>query len=338
MTVIGWDIGGANTKAARVAGDAAIAARNERFELQRAPTTLVARLQAIAMALGADGSETHALTMTAELSQLFRTKREGVSYVLDAVEHAFPGAPLFVYAVDGRFLDPGQARHDPLLVAASNWTATATLIASRVRDAILIDVGTTTTDIIPIVSGRVAATGRTDPERLLSGELLYLGAVRTPVEAIVHQAPLKDGLAGVSAESFSLAGDVFLWRGDLTPAAYTTPTPDARPATREFAGERLARVVCADRELLTDADIDRIADFVADAMIVRIAGSIKRVHAHHPHITTAVLAGHGAFLGRAAALRAGLRAGDDPISANAPGAETACAVACLLARALGHQP
>ena len=338
MTVIGWDIGGVNTKAARVAGEVAIAARNEQFELQRAPTTLVARLQAIAIALGADASETHAVTMTAELSQLFRTKREGVSHVLDAVERAFPGAPVFVYAVDGRFLDLRHARHEPLLVAASNWAATATLVASRARDAILIDVGTTTTDIIPIVSGRVASTGRTDPERLLSGELLYLGAVRTPVEAIVHQVPLRDGLAGVSAESFALAGDAHLWQGSLPPAAYTAPTPDARPATRVFAGERLARVVCADRELLADADIDRIAAFVADAMVARIAGSITRVRARHPHITTAVLAGHGAFLARAAALRAGLRpGGEDLISADAHGAETACAVARLLARALGDQ-
>lgn len=342
MTVIGWDIGGVNTKAARIAGDDALSACNEPFEIQRAPTTLAARLQSIATALGADGTETHAVTMTAELSQFFRTKRDGVSYVLDAVANVFPAARILVYAVDGRFLDVADARIVPLLVAASNWAATAALVASLVPDAILVDVGTTTTDIIPITSGRVVAEGRTDPERLLSGELLYLGAVRTPVEAITHRVPLHDGLAGVSAESFALSGDIHLWRGELPPEGYTAPTPDSRPATRDFAGERIARVVCADRELLDDSDIDRIAAFVADTMIARIAASITRVRERHPHLATAVIAGHGSFLARAAARRAGLHiASDDLISAGAPraaGAETAFAVARLCERWLDSPP
>jgi (4-(4-[2-(gamma-L-glutamylamino)ethyl]phenoxymethyl)furan-2-yl)methanamine synthase len=336
MTVIGWDIGGVNTKAARVHRDAPLGARNDPFEIQRSPATLAARLEGIAAALGAEKSDAHAVTMTAELSQLFRTKRDGVAYVLDAVECAFPAARTLVYTVDGRFLDLHAARETPLLVAASNWTAAASLVASRIADAILVDVGTTTTDVIPISGGRVVAIGRTDPERLLSGELLYLGAVRTPVEAIVHRVPLHDGLAGVSAESFALAGDIHVWRGDLTPEGYTTPTPDTRPQSREFAGERIARIVCADRELLDDSDIDRIAAFVADAMVARIAASITRVRERHPHLETAVIAGHGAFLARAAARRAGLRvAGDDLLAAGAPrivGAETAFAVACLLGR------
>ena len=184
MTVIGWDIGGVNIKAARVNGNAPLTARNDPFEIQRTPASLPACLEGIATGLGAEKSDVHAITMTAELSQFFRTKRDGVAYVLDAVERAFPGARALAYTVDGRFLDLQAARKSPLEVAASNWTATASLVATLVADAILIDVGTTTTDIIPISSGRVVAVGRTDPERLLSGELLYLGALRTPVEAI----------------------------------------------------------------------------------------------------------------------------------------------------------
>jgi probable H4MPT-linked C1 transfer pathway protein len=334
MTAIGWDIGGVNIKAARVNRDIALTARNDPFEIQRAPATLAARLEDIATGLGAEKSDAHAVTMTAELSQFFRTKRDGVTYVLDAVARAFPGARTLVYTVDGRFLELDAARDAPLLVAASNWSATASLVATLVSDAVLIDVGTTTTDIIPITGGRVAAIGRTDPDRLLSGELLYLGAVRTPVEAIVHRVPLHDGLAGVSAESFALAGDVHVWRGDLAPEGYTAPTPDKRPPTREFAGERIARVVCADRELLDESDIDRIAAFVADTTIARIAASIARVRERHPHLETAIIAGHGAFLARSAARRAGLRiAHDDVLATGAPraaGAETAFAVARLL--------
>jgi probable H4MPT-linked C1 transfer pathway protein len=342
MAVIGWDIGGVNTKAARVSGDVALAARNEPFEIQREPTTIAARLHEIASRLGGEPADAHAVTMTAELSQFFRTKRDGVTYVLDAVAGAFPGARSLAYSVNGRFLELAEALDAPLLVAASNWVATAELIATIVRNAILVDVGTTTTDIIPIAGGRVAALGRTDPERLLSGELLYLGAVRTAIEAIVHHVPLHDGRAGVSAESFALSGDVHVWRGDLTAQGYTAPTPDGRPANRDFAGERLARVVCADRELLDDSDIDRIAAHVADAMIARIAASITRVRVRHPQLDTAVIAGHGAFLARSAARRAGLHiASEDLLSGGQSrivGAEAALAVARLLERWLGAQP
>ncbi len=186
MPVIGWDIGGVNIKAARVHEGAPLAACNQPFEIQRAPKLLATRLQAIAVEIGAEDSDAHAVTMTAELSQFFRTKRDGVSYVLNAVEHAFPTARPMAYGVDGRFLDFPAARNAPLLIAALNWAATAALVASLIADAILVDVGTTTTDIIPIVGSRIVSIGHTDPERLLSGELLYLGAVRTPVEAIVH--------------------------------------------------------------------------------------------------------------------------------------------------------
>ena len=118
MTVIGWDIGGVNTKAARVNGDAPLTARNEPFEIQSAPATLAARLEDIAAGLGAEKSDVHAITMTAELSQFFRTKREGVSYVLDAVERAFSNARTLVYTVDGRFIDTFSYRQTPHLFYA----------------------------------------------------------------------------------------------------------------------------------------------------------------------------------------------------------------------------
>ncbi|HVQ16738.1 MAG TPA: hydantoinase/oxoprolinase family protein, partial [Vicinamibacterales bacterium] len=258
MPAVGWDIGGVNTKAARVDDGAVTAVVGRPYEIQRDPAALVPLLRAMLGELGGADAAPHAVTMTAELSQVFRTKREGVRFVLDAVAAAFPGASVHVYAVDGRFVAPADARAHPLSVAAANWAATARAAAVHHPDALLVDIGTTTTDLVPIVGGQVAAVGHTDPERLMSAELLYTGAVRTPAEAIASYVPLGDGLAGVSAEGFALAGDVHVWRGDLDPADYTCPTPDGRPITREFAGERLARVVCADRDMLDETAITRL--------------------------------------------------------------------------------
>jgi probable H4MPT-linked C1 transfer pathway protein len=244
--------------------------------------------------------------MTAELSQAFRTKREGVSAVLDAVEAAFPEADIRVYTVGGRFVRPAAARAITLEIAASNWAATASLVARFIPDCILIDIGTTSTDIIPIVGGRIAAAGRTDPERLATGELVYTGALRTPCESVTPEVPWGDGACGVSADGFALIGDVHLWAGRLHPEDYTVTPPDGRPATREFAGERLARVVCADREMLDEAAITRIADALAEAQLRRIVAAIARVRGRHGALEVAVVTGVGDFIAAAAARAAGL--------------------------------
>lgn len=340
-TLLGWDIGGVNTKAALVVEGRVAAAGGRPFELQRAPASLATVLQDLAATLVAsvppslDGASlSHAVTMTAELSQMFRSKREGVAFVLDAVAQAFPAADVAVYAVDGRFLSPDAARAQPLAVAAANWAATARVVALRYPDVILVDTGTTTTDIIPVVGGRVVAAGWSDPDRLASGELVYSGAVRTPTEALASHVLIAGRRYGVSAEAFALSADVHVWRGDLGPHDYSVPTPDGRPPDRQYAGERLRRVICADPELADEARVSEIAGALAGAQVARIADAIIGVRAGREGLKTAVVTGIGAFLGAAAARRAGLdvvRLADE-LGTDAAEFAPAAAVALLRAR------
>ena len=167
--IVGWDIGGVNIKAVRGSfGNSApqIQTLIEPFEIQHNLGNLASQLGALARRLGCRSEESHAVTMTAELSQAFRTKREGVAAVIAALEAAFPTGQLHVYTVEGDFVSAGVARDRPLSVAASNWAATARWVGTRFPRSMLIDVGSTTTDIIPIIDGQVAATGRTDPARI----------------------------------------------------------------------------------------------------------------------------------------------------------------------------
>ena len=307
--ILGWDIGGVNTKVARLrSGAEGLVLRTVSlpYEVQRDPGALAPMLLAAAREAGGESSDIHAVTMTAELSQAFRTKREGVAYVLDALQAAFPESIVHVYTVDGRFVGPQEARAQPLTVGASNWAATANWVARTIPTCVLIDIGTTSTDLIPVIDGRVAAVGQTDPERLLSGELVYSGALRTPAEAIARQLPLWGGQAGVSADGFALIGDAHLWRGNLSSDDYTCRAPDGRPATRVFAGERLARMVCADRDMLDDSAIDGIATALADAQVRTLVLALERVRLRWPAIAVAVVTGLGDFIAADAARAAGL--------------------------------
>lgn len=336
--VTGWDIGGVNLKMARARHGRLLIARSLPFEIQRASQRLPAVLRQLAADSDAPAHGPHAVTMTAELSQMFRTKRDGVAFVLDAIGTAFPDAPLHVYTVDGRFVDPASARTAALRVAASNWHATASIVAARWPSAILVDVGSTTTDIIPIAGGTPCSLGTTDPERLVAGELLYLGAVRTPVEAIVHDVPFGGAAAGVSAEGFALAGDVLVWSGDLSPDLYAAPTPDARPVTREFVRDRLARIVCGDRDTVADAAIDAIARHVRDAQIDRTARALTRVRDRHADIGLVVAAGIGACIAMRAAVQCGMAIVDlaESMGVDASRCAPAAAVALLLEKELGR--
>jgi len=160
--------------------------------------------------------------------------------------------------------------------------------------------------VVPIVAGQVVAKGATDLERLTHRELVYTGAVRTPVEAIVRHVTIRGARVGVSAEGFALSGDVHVWRHALLPSDYDAPTPDRRPCERAFAGERLRRVVCADAEMLGEDDVSEIAASIADAQVDQIAGAIRHVVARHPMLTRAVVTGRGAFIAASAARDIGL--------------------------------
>ena len=87
---LGWDVGGANVKAARVEGlGPGVSAVVERpLPLWCEPSRLPGVLSELARDLGP--VDRVAVTMTAELADCFTTKREGVGFVLDAFREAFP--------------------------------------------------------------------------------------------------------------------------------------------------------------------------------------------------------------------------------------------------------
>jgi probable H4MPT-linked C1 transfer pathway protein len=294
--VIGLDVGGANTKAVWREGDE-VQAITRPNEVWRDRDGLIGMLREVVAALPAP--ERIALTMTAELSDAFRSKREGVAFVLDAVEAALPAA-LSVLTTAGDLVSVAEARARPLDVAAANWVAAALAVAAVHPDSLMLDVGSTTADVIPLAGGRVAATGRDDLSRLLAGELVYTGALRTNLAAIASRVPVGAGWCPVASELFAISADVHLVLGHIAPEAYSCPTPDGRPADVEHARERIARLVCADAEQLGRAAIERIAAHLHDEQVRQIATAARRVGD-----APIVPLGGGDFLARAAAERLG---------------------------------
>jgi len=327
------DIGGANTKAAWLEGEA-LRTVSRPFEVWRDREALCAVLREVAAEVGGGEADAVAITMTAELSDAFRTKREGVTFVLDAAQDALGDRPLSVLTTAGELVSVAAARARTWDVAAANWVATALAVAKRHPDALLVDVGSTTADIVPIADGRVAATAHNDLERLMAGELVYTGVLRTNLAAIAPRVPVRGDWCPVSSEHFAISADVHLVLGHIAGDEYGCPTPDGRPATPAFARERIARLVCSDVDQLGDDEIDAIAAFLHGEQLRQLEEAARRVQRRLAPGAPVVAVGSGAFLARAVAQRLDRAIADGPWSATDGEVAPAAALAALLAARL----
>jgi probable H4MPT-linked C1 transfer pathway protein len=316
VNVLGLDIGGANTKAAFMkTQDATMQELRTAIEYfpiwKKGKDQLPKLLKKMKKRLVDSALDGVGVTITAELSDAYMTKKEGICHVLDSITEVFGDVPTFVLDVEANLLPVKDARKKPLKVASANWAATGWMISQMIKNCIVVDVGSTTTSIIPVIKGRIAAEGRTDLEKLQNGELVYSGSLRTSVAAIVNSIPVRGRMTQVSSEMFAQSGDVHLILGNIGKEEYTAETCDGRGKTRREAMARLARVVCADIDMLTEQEIVDMAKFVYHKQVEQISGGLKQVYERiKPSLQekTVVVTGLGRnFLARKAAENAGFK-------------------------------
>lgn len=287
MNVLGLDIGGANLKAAHTNGRAL----SVPFTLWKAPSLLPHTLRRLLHEM--PPAELLAITMTGELCDCFESKRQGVVAILDAATAAAGATPILVWRNDGHFVDVPGARKTPLQVASANWLGLATFAGRYAPKgpALLLDIGSTTTDIVPLLDGLPIPKGRTDPERRRASELVYTGVRRTPLCAVLG--------ADVAAELFATTLDAYLLLGHFPEAAADGNTADGRPATKAAAEARLARMLCADLETSTAHERYTLAEDVQRRQARILSRDFLKVVSRLPAPpTTILLSGEGEFLAR----------------------------------------
>jgi probable H4MPT-linked C1 transfer pathway protein len=239
--VIGWDIGGAHLKAARVKKGHVEAVVQAATPLWLGLDSLHAAFDALRAELGR--ADRHVITMTGELCDAFPSRREGVAGLAAIAANHLAPAALSLYAGRAGFVDLGEAASHAADIASANWRASAAVVALKLRDALFIDIGSTTTDIIPIIAGEVAAVGYSDAERLASGELIYTGMTRSFVMSLAFRAPFRGAWTPLMNEYFASSADVHRILGDLPEGADKMATADGREKTVEASRARLARMI-----------------------------------------------------------------------------------------------
>lgn len=293
-TILGLDVGGANLKTATPDGRAV----NVPFALWKQPDKLPAALAELTARF--PNAVELAVTMTGELCDCYQTKREGVNAILDAVEQAAAGRPVRVWSTGGEFRNVAASRSSHLTVAAANWHGLATFAArfAPTGMAVVVDVGSTTTDVTMMENGRLMNRGCTDSERLNTSALLYTGVRRTPVCAVLSSPH-------VAAELFATTQDVYLIHGELPEDSSDHDTADGRPATRQNAFARLARMVGGDTETLSETAIVQLATAVSNQQSEWIAAAIIQALGPTDDPVPIICCGSGEFLIRAALAHVG---------------------------------
>lgn len=285
--ILGLDIGGANTKAASSDGLYA--------ESVYLPLWKGAPLEEILRRFARLKPEAVGVVITGELADCFRSKAEGIDSIRSAVRESF-GCPVHFWGVSG------FSWSDPRDLAGANWSASAALLAKEFGDCLFVDMGSTTTDIIPVKGIRAEGKGAltegkplaatTDFMRLARGELVYTGLLRTTLAALLPAARILGDVVPLAPEHFAIVADAHLALGQISADRYACETPDGAGKDREAALRRLARAVCADLEEIGEAGAMAVAEQARDRQKRSIAEAIEKQVKKH-RLSRVVAAGIG---------------------------------------------
>ena len=296
--IVGWDIGGAHLKAVALdANGQVVNSIQMPCALWRGLDRLEYAIKQVIIQFGLKAHDvSNAVTMTGELVDLFPNRHTGVCEIANCAENLL-GINTVFYAANDGLIHLSDAAEYTSAIASSNWHASATLLTYHIQDALLIDIGSTTSDIIPITAGQVAIHGFSDAERMQQDTLVYTGVVRTPVMALAQKLPVNDhgteGETNVAAEYFATMADVYRLTGELSSAQDMADTADGKGKTQQESASRLARMVGYDAE---DQRIETWVKLAFSCRTLQLKQLKSAVLKHLKPNTPIIGAGAGSFL------------------------------------------
>ena len=271
IEIIGWDIGGAHLKAV------ALNAQGQVQHVIQLPCPLWQGLEYLHQAIRelkqcrVTEHSRHAITMSGELVDLFDSRQQGVTELLTVIREHFPDTDMQVFVGPNGF----QSCDDLQLInaeatASANWLATAWFAASRVRSGLLVDIGSTTSDIMRLSDHEIHVQGYSDFDRLRHQELVYTGIVRTPVMMLTDKVPFQGHQIPLMAEHFATTADIYRLCGELPEYSDQMPAADNGDKTQAASARRLARMIGRDYQPNELNDWKQLAQFLREQQIQQI--------------------------------------------------------------------
>ena len=146
------------------------------------------------------------ITMTAELCDIFKSKKVGANQISNLCKKLKYNY-LFYSTKENTFTKDVKGNYKSII--SMNWHAVARFFSRYFKNLIIIDFGSTTTDFICIKDGMIINEGVDDLSRLSEGELIYTGVVRTPLFSIQNKIIYKNKIYHIIPELFSSTSDLY---------------------------------------------------------------------------------------------------------------------------------
>lgn len=298
----GLDVGGAHLKVALVEDGRPVDVRQFLCPLWQGLDKLDAALAEARPLL--DRASSFAVTMTGELSDLFPDRKTGVTVLVARLVKELGNDARFWMGPRGFGTAEDAQRHHGD-VGSTNFLATATLVGRHYDEALLIDFGSTTVDIIPILGGAPLPRGLTDAGRQTTGELVYTGTTRTAVMGVATRAPFRGQWVSLAREYLATMADVRRILGVRLDDIDLHATADGKGKTLAESIARLARMLGRDAADGTDAEWRLVAAWLREEQLRSVVEGAFQVLSASALSTAApvVVAGIGAPEASVVALR-----------------------------------
>jgi probable H4MPT-linked C1 transfer pathway protein len=266
QSIIGWDIGGAHLKATRWEEGRIVTVAQVACPLWLGIGELHRAFAEAKLLVGA--ADLNAATMTAELCDAFASREEGVSGVAALAAQELAPSHVLFYAGPEGFVPLEAVASHAIKIASANWHASASLVGLTHPNALFVDMGSTTTDIIPVIGGKAKTTGYSDAARLANGELVYAGVVRSYLMSSgVKLVPFAGRWVPLMNEWFAATCDVYRLLGELPEDADVMETADGREKTIEASKARLARMLGYDGPEADFSTWQQLARYFAEVQL-----------------------------------------------------------------------
>ncbi|PHS24069.1 MAG: H4MPT-linked C1 transfer pathway protein [Methylophaga sp.] len=306
--ISGWDIGGAHLKVARCDD------QGNNFQIIQIPCPLWQGIESLEQAIETilakldSQHDLTAITMTGELVDIFADRQSGVAEILNCVARYIKTENIKVYGAQAGWLNIEQATQQWQMVASRNWQASASIAAAHQQDGLFIDIGSTTCDIIALINGKESPRGFNDLERQTSRELLYTGAIRTPLISLCQSAPFDGELVGLAAEVFATTGDCWVLLDKLNPKSIQDSSANNKPWNAQYCASRIAHLLGTDAVQTQLQPWQQLAQWFAEQQCHLIINAILHVISSHktlPANAPIIGAGVGRFIIKMCAQRLG---------------------------------
>ncbi|MFW5961653.1 MAG: hydantoinase/oxoprolinase family protein [bacterium] len=299
ITAVGWDIGGANIKASRIVYNKnqqkieeikSISRYFPMWDNSRDPLPLIKEMNQ-----ELNSADFFGITMTAELADRFQNKTDGINVVINLFADNFKKEELYFYNNQAEALSLNNLKNIESL-AAANWAVSAAFVSEFCADFILFDMGSTSTDLIPVVDSKIKAAGRTDLERLNSGELFYWGYLRSNLAFLIDKLPYQGKMIDILNEYFASSADLHLLKGLISQAEYTVPAADGGSRDKKGAARRISRLLSLDLNTIKMEELNLIVEYIYQLELSKIFAKLLQVYSRvDPGFKLPVLANHGAY-------------------------------------------